>query len=88
MEPQRREARRREPIVRGGLALLSPALARRRNRCLAALATAVLLSLIPAAHATSIVPPDRAVSFTADVVPILTKAGCNMGACHAKAGGG
>lgn len=28
------------------------------------------------------------VSFTNDVVPILTKAGCNMGPCHAKAGGG
>lgn len=28
------------------------------------------------------------VSFTNDVVPILTKAGCNQGACHAKAGGG
>jgi len=34
------------------------------------------------------VPPDRPVSFADDVVPILTKAGCNMGACHAKAGGG
>ena len=38
--------------------------------------------------AESIVPADRAVSFADDVVPILTKAGCNMGACHAKAGGG
>ncbi|MFK7777480.1 MAG: DUF1549 and DUF1553 domain-containing protein [Gimesia sp.] len=28
------------------------------------------------------------VSFINDVVPILTKAGCNMGVCHAKAGGG
>ncbi|MCA9020531.1 MAG: S-layer protein, partial [Planctomycetaceae bacterium] len=28
------------------------------------------------------------VSFVNDVVPILTKAGCNMGICHAKAGGG
>ncbi len=27
-------------------------------------------------------------SFVNDVVPILTKAGCNGGACHAKAGGG
>lgn len=27
-------------------------------------------------------------SFLNDVVPILTKAGCNMGVCHAKAGGG
>jgi len=28
------------------------------------------------------------VSFTNDVVPVLTKAGCNSGGCHAKANGG
>ena len=32
-------------------------------------------------------PADR-VSFVNDVVPVLTKAGCNAGVCHAKAGGG
>ena len=31
---------------------------------------------------------ERPVSFVNDVVPVLTKAGCNMGSCHAKAGGG
>lgn len=31
---------------------------------------------------------ERPVSFINDVVPILTKAGCNAGVCHAKAGGG
>ena len=31
---------------------------------------------------------ERPVSFVNDVVPVLTKAGCNMGTCHAKAGGG
>ncbi len=31
---------------------------------------------------------DRAVSFVNDIVPVLTKAGCNVGVCHAKAGGG
>ena len=31
---------------------------------------------------------DRAVSFVNDVMPVLTKAGCNAGVCHAKAGGG
>lgn len=31
---------------------------------------------------------DRPVSFVNDVVPVLTKAGCNAGVCHAKAGGG
>ena len=30
----------------------------------------------------------RIVSFRNDVVPVLTKAGCNSGACHAKAGQG
>ncbi|MFN0056474.1 MAG: DUF1549 domain-containing protein [Planctomycetales bacterium] len=34
------------------------------------------------------VAADRPVSFANDVVPILTKAGCNAGVCHAKAGGG
>ncbi len=28
------------------------------------------------------------VSFSNDVMPVLTKAGCNTGGCHAKAGGG
>ncbi|MGL4553837.1 MAG: S-layer protein, partial [Gemmataceae bacterium] len=42
-----------------------------------------LLWLAYPAHAA-----DRAVSFTNDVVPVLTRAGCNMGVCHAKAGGG
>lgn len=31
---------------------------------------------------------EKRVSFVNDVVPVLTKAGCNQGACHAKAGGG
>ena len=31
---------------------------------------------------------ERAVSYRNDVMPILTKAGCNAGVCHAKAGGG
>ena len=31
---------------------------------------------------------DVPVSFTNDVMPVLTKAGCNVGLCHAKAGGG
>jgi hypothetical protein len=32
--------------------------------------------------------PQHPVSFVNDVVPILTKAGCNSGSCHAKAGMG
>ncbi len=31
---------------------------------------------------------DRTLSFVNDVMPVLTKAGCNVGVCHAKAGGG
>src|SRR5262245_47218123 len=31
---------------------------------------------------------DRPISFANDVVPVLTRAGCNAGVCHAKAGGG
>lgn len=30
----------------------------------------------------------KKISFVNDVVPVLTKAGCNTGVCHAKAGGG
>lgn len=47
------------------------------------LAVAVTSSWAPSVHAA-----DRPVSFANDVVPVLTKAGCNMGTCHAKAGGG
>ena len=47
-----------------------------------ALACACLPLTLPAAEAP------RPVSFVNDVVPVLTKAGCNMGACHAKAGQG
>lgn len=32
--------------------------------------------------------PERQVSLVNDVVPVLTKAGCNAGTCHAKAGNG
>ena len=31
---------------------------------------------------------DQPVSFVNDIMPVLTKAGCNSGVCHAKAGGG
>lgn len=31
---------------------------------------------------------EQVVNFSNDVVPVLTKAGCNTGVCHAKAGGG
>jgi hypothetical protein len=31
---------------------------------------------------------EQPISFVNDVVPVFTKAGCNVGVCHAKAGGG
>lgn len=43
-----------------------------------------MLCALPAGAAES----QRAVSFINEVVPVLTKAGCNAGVCHAKAGGG
>src|SRR5947207_9539140 len=48
------------------------------------LAGALLLAGSTAAVAS---PPPPAVSFELDVVPILTRAGCNAGACHGKARG-
>jgi hypothetical protein len=39
-----------------------------------------------APEAAPAAPPT--VSFANDVMPVLTKAGCNLGVCHAKAGGG
>ncbi|MCG8653365.1 MAG: Ig-like domain-containing protein, partial [Pirellulales bacterium] len=47
-------------------------------------AIAVLLFTLPVGAQT----PPRPVSFVNDVMPVLTKAGCNTGVCHAKAGGG
>ena len=44
----------------------------------------VLLSVSGPAAAAAELP----VSFSNDVMPVLTKAGCNTGNCHAKAGGG
>ncbi|MGV3661332.1 MAG: DUF1553 domain-containing protein [Prosthecobacter sp.] len=39
----------------------------------------------PAPLQPSITPP--ALSYTRDILPILTKAGCNLGSCHAKSSG-
>ncbi|MCB1276201.1 DUF1553 domain-containing protein [Prosthecobacter sp.] len=38
-------------------------------------------------NSSSVVPNPKALSFTQDILPILSKAGCNLGACHAKASG-
>lgn len=42
-----------------------------------------ILCLVTTAQAA-----DRPISFMNDVMPVLNKAGCNIGVCHAKAGGG
>ncbi len=42
----------------------------------------LLINSVSAAEGT------KPISFTNDVIPVLTKAGCNTGVCHAKAGGG
>ncbi|MEZ6059507.1 MAG: DUF1553 domain-containing protein [Planctomycetaceae bacterium] len=57
---------------------------RRSSACIVFLATATLLT------GTTVLAGDAtdSVSFANDVVPVLTKAGCNAGICHAKAGGG
>jgi len=50
----------------------------------------VMLLSQPAANANDATSPaaETPVSFVNDVMPVLTKAGCNAGVCHAKAGGG
>ncbi len=48
----------------------------------------LLIAAMASAGAQSAAAQERQVSFVNDVVPILTKAGCNVGVCHAKAGGG
>ena len=55
---------------------------RRLTLCVVVMTAAVLPGSI---HAQESSP---AISFVNDVVPVLTKAGCNAGVCHAKAGGG
>ncbi|MDX1967915.1 MAG: DUF1549 and DUF1553 domain-containing protein [Planctomycetaceae bacterium] len=51
-----------------------------------ALGAWVTLAWISVSWAT--IAADPRVSFVNDVVPVLTKAGCNVGVCHAKAGNG
>lgn len=57
-------------------------------RCLAALLAAAWLANSRALAEDSGEAAEPAVSFVNDVLPVLTKAGCNAGACHAKANGG
>jgi hypothetical protein len=45
----------------------------------------LLRSLALAALTLSAFAAEKPASFINDVMPVLTKAGCNTGACHAKA---
>ncbi|HRH98846.1 MAG TPA: DUF1549 domain-containing protein, partial [Prosthecobacter sp.] len=61
----------------------------------AALDSGEVIRLDEKAAVTKLSPPNsspstpnpKALSFTQDILPILSKAGCNLGACHAKASG-
>lgn len=46
------------------------------------------IALVASVLMPVLVRAEDSVSFMNDVVPVLTKAGCNAGVCHAKAGGG
>lgn len=48
---------------------------------------AALTFVLLGSGSSNLMAADRPVSFELDVVPILTRAGCNMGACHGKARG-
>ncbi len=61
--------------------------------CRRALAVLVMISIGSTSHCVTAADPespetqDRAVYFGTDIVPILTKLGCNGGGCHGKATG-
>lgn len=55
-----------------------------RQLTVALTVTAAWTAQLPWSRAESVEP----ISFVNDIVPVLTKASCNTGACHAKAGGG
>jgi len=55
------------------------------RQALIAIAAVVSMAWCPPTHGDEV---QRPVSFVNDVEPVLTKAGCNAGVCHAKAGNG
>ncbi len=67
-----------------------PVLERRnpRRTALRLLSAVVLALIVPPAAPVLAGESEPTVSFFNDVIPVLTKAGCNLGVCHAKAGGG
>ncbi len=56
--------------------------------CLAWFATAAESNAEPTSNVSPTPTAEAPISFVNDVMPVLTKAGCNAGVCHAKAGGG
>jgi hypothetical protein len=52
----------------------------------AALKSIVSLAVVSLATSVRAAESERPLNFVNDVVPLLTKAGCNSGACHARAG--
>ena len=56
-------------------------------RSLTALSLFSVISMTAYAADAEVEKP-RSLNFANDIVPILTKAGCNTGSCHAKSGGG
>ena len=49
---------------------------------------AIAVSVVALARLTHGEESAKKINFVNDIVPILTKSGCNAGVCHAKAGGG
>lgn len=67
---------------KGGMAL-------RSGQWLGSLRTAIFIAVLTLPFFVQLtVTNGGEISFRNDVVPVLTKAGCNAGVCHAKAGGG
>ena len=58
------------------------------NRVAYFLRSCVLICCLVACLGKADASDDIPFSFENDIVPVLTKAGCNSGVCHAKAGGG
>jgi hypothetical protein len=61
----------------------------KRGFAIPALPGLLIIAACPAQSATppAVRPTPRPVSFVNDVIPVLTRAGCNMGTCHGAAAG-
>ena len=57
------------------------------RRCLSLRYWILYAAALSSSGVSTVHAADRRISFGNDVVPTLTKAGCNTGVCHAKAGG-